>query len=103
MTPEEADKLTPSIQLSKIVDKLAPANFKTDRLIIMAPDYMKALEATLKSTSEDDLQAYFLWKTIQSYASAIESDTLKPYKRFVNALQGKVGHTSLHNCEILTS
>ena len=103
MTFEEAEKLAPSIHLSNFIDKQKPVDFKTDRLIIMAPDYMKALEETLKSTSQDDLQAYILWKTVQSYASVTESDALKPYKRFANGLQGKVGHKPLSNFEILTS
>ena len=103
MTFKEAEKLAPSIHLSNIINNQTPVDFKTDRLIIMAPDYMRALEETLKSTSQDDLQAYILWKAIQSYASVIESDALKPYKRFANGLQGKVSHTPLCNLKILTS
>ena len=102
MTFKEAEKLAPSIHLSNIINKQTPVDFKTDRLIIMAPDYMKALEETLKSTSQDDLQAYILWKTVQSYASVTESDALKPYKRFANGLQGKVSHRSLSHFEMLT-
>lgn len=43
----------------------------------------------LSSTSKEVLQTYFMWKIIQSYASKIEADELKPYSQFVNELQGK--------------
>lgn len=35
------------------------------------------------------MQTYFLWKTIQAFASVTEADALKPYKRFLNTLSGR--------------
>jgi len=89
MSLDDANKLAPQIQLSKIVRSLAPADVEIDRLIVASPSYMKALAEVLNSTSKETLEAYFKWKLIQSFASAIKADELKPYTRFMNELQGK--------------
>jgi endothelin-converting enzyme len=92
MSLAAADSLTPQIHLSKIINSLAPANFKTSRLIVMSPQYMEDLTSILNSTSKEVLQTYFLWKAIQAFSSDIEADAIKPYRRFTNELQGKVSH-----------
>ncbi|PQE17031.1 peptidase family m13 protein [Rutstroemia sp. NJR-2017a BBW] len=89
MSLDDASKLAPQIQLSKIVRSLVPADVEVDRLIVASPSYMKALAEVLDSTSKETLEAYFKWKLIQSFASAIKADELKPYTRFMNELQGK--------------
>jgi endothelin-converting enzyme len=94
MSLDDANKLAPQIQLSKIVRSLVPADVEVDRLIVASPSYMKALAEVLDSTSKETLEAYFKWKLIQSFASAIEADELKPYTRFMNELQGKVWNSS---------
>jgi endothelin-converting enzyme len=107
MSLEDADKLTPQIHLSKIINSLAPSDIKTKRLIVMSPSYMKNITDILSSTPKDVLQTYLLWKTIQKYASVIEADELKPYSRFMNKLQGKVRYpflvsmSTLIKCRIL--
>jgi endothelin-converting enzyme len=90
MSLKNADSLTPQIHLASIINKLAPSDFKTNRLIVTSPDYMKNLSSVLSSTSKEVLQTYFIWKVIQTYAPAIEADELMPYSRFTNELQGKV-------------
>ena len=98
MSIKDADSLTPQIHLSMIINNLAPADVKTDRLIVASPDYMKNLTTILTSTSREVLQTYFVWKVIQSFASVIEADEIKPYARFTNELQGKVySITSCHS------
>ncbi len=92
MSLADADLLTPQIHLSKIITTLAPPDFKTSRIIVMSPEYMKALAIILSDTSKEVLQTYFLWKAIQAFASDIEADAIKPYIRFLNELQGRVGH-----------
>ncbi|KAK5019059.1 hypothetical protein LTR16_000941 [Cryomyces antarcticus] len=89
MSLQDADTLTPQVHFSRLVDGLAPSNVKTTRLIVGAPQYMKDLAEILSNTPKDVLQVYFLWKAVQSFASAIEADAVKPYKRFSNGLQGK--------------
>jgi endothelin-converting enzyme len=90
MSLKDANKLTPQIHLSKIINSLAPSDVTTDRLIMASPEYMKNLTDILSTTSKEIIQTYFLWKVIQAHASEIEADEIKPYTRFVNELQGKV-------------
>ena len=90
MSLKDADSLTPQIRLASVINALAPSDFETKRLIVMSPNYMRNLSSVLSSSSKEVLQTYFIWKVVQSYASAIEADELKPYRRFANELQGKV-------------
>ncbi|EXJ92195.1 hypothetical protein A1O3_00745 [Capronia epimyces CBS 606.96] len=85
----EAERLTPQLHLSKILKSLVPSDYDLDRVIVMAPEYLKDLANLLDETSEDTLRAYFLWKAIQAYASYVEADAITPYRRFSNELQGK--------------
>lgn len=89
MSLKEADKLTPQIHLSTIINSLAPSDFKTQRLIVLSPTYMKTLSSILTETSREVLQSYFIWKVVQSYHSVLEADELKPYSQFSNIIQGK--------------
>jgi endothelin-converting enzyme len=90
MSLKGADSLTPQVQLANIINKLAPSDYTTDRLIVASPSYMKNLTQILSSTSRETLQTYFIWKVVQAFASEIEADEIKPYTRFSNKLQGKV-------------
>jgi hypothetical protein len=90
MSLKDADLLTPQIQLAKLINKLGPSDYTTERLIVASPSYMKNLTEIISSTSRETLQTYFIWKFIQAFASEIEADEIKPYTRFTNKLQGKV-------------
>jgi endothelin-converting enzyme len=90
MSLDDADKITPEIHLAGLVKSLEPSDIKTQRVIVMSPTYMANLSEIISSTSKDTLQTYLVWKTIQAFASYVEADELKPYKRFLNELQGKV-------------
>jgi len=90
MSLKDANSLTPQIQLANILNKLAPSDYITDRLIIASPTYMKNLTQIISSTSRETLQTYLIWKVVQAFASEIEADEIKPYTRFSNKLQGKV-------------
>lgn len=89
MSLKEADELTPQIHLSKIIHSLAPADVQLDRLIISSPQYMHVLSDILDTTPKEALQTYFIWKLIQTFYPEIEADELKPYRQFINQLQGK--------------
>lgn len=90
MSLKDADKLAPEIRLGMVINSLAPADYKTRRIIVGSPKYMTKLSTTLSSTSTDILQAFFIWKVTQAFSSVIEADELKPYSRFRNELSGKV-------------
>lgn len=90
MSLSDADALAPQLHLSKVLKGLVPCDYKLNRVIVMAPKFLKDLSTLLSETSQDTLHTYFLWKTIQAYASYIEADAVTPLKRFSNELQGKV-------------
>jgi len=90
MSLKEADALTPDLHISRLIESLSPADVKTDRLIVMAPQYLKDLNKLISSTPKSVFNTYFQWKVIQAFYAYVEADALTPYRRFVNELQGKV-------------
>ena len=89
MTPEEANALLPNLSIASIVSQYSPSGCEPRKYIIESPSYLEGVTEILKSTSAETLQAYFVWKTVQTYAYKVEDDALKPLKRFNNKLQGK--------------
>ncbi|KAH7127236.1 peptidase family M13 [Dendryphion nanum] len=85
----EADSLTPQIELKSLLHELAPKGQKIEQVIVMAPKYQKELSIILSETHMEVLQSYFVWKAIQSFASYVDADAVKPYKQFLNVLAGK--------------
>jgi len=81
MPVKEASALAPKIGLADIVTSLASGQ-DIDRLVVMAPNYLKELQTILEETEETVLQSYFIWKTAQSFYPFVDSDVVKPYKRF---------------------
>ena len=89
LTFDEIRHLLPQLSLLHVVSVLAPDAPHPSKVIVGSPGYLKALARVLKQTDTETLQAYFVWKTVQSYAYKVEDDALKPLKRFNNELQGK--------------
>ncbi|EED19051.1 endothelin-converting enzyme [Talaromyces stipitatus ATCC 10500] len=88
-TLEEAGSLIPQISFGHIVAGLAPDDFKTDRLIIGSPSYLKELSAIIQDTPRDVVQAFFKFKAIQRYYDDIEDPKVAPLREFNNRLAGK--------------
>ncbi|KAK1753132.1 hypothetical protein QBC47DRAFT_387847 [Echria macrotheca] len=88
MSLKEASALAPKIGLAHIITSLASGK-DVDRLIVMAPKYLKELQTILEDTDDAVLQSYFVWKVVQSFYSYVDSPVVKPYKGFVNELAGK--------------
>lgn len=86
---KETDALLPQISLTNILSELAPQDYKTDRLIVGSPSYMKALSAILKKTSRETVSYFFQWKLIQAFAGSVEDDKITPLHRLSNELSGK--------------
>ena len=89
MNLDQIKDLIPQLSVQYLISTLAPADFKPEKLIVGSPSYLKSLSEILRETSAETLQAYFVWKTVQSYAYRVEDDALKPLKRFNNELLGK--------------
>lgn len=91
MLLDEAAAIAPEIELKALLAEQAPADSKIERVIVMTPTYLKELSIILAATDKEVLQSYFLWKAVQSFSPYIDADAVKPYRRFVNVLAGKVG------------
>ena len=89
MNLDQIKDLLPQVSVEYLISTLAPANFKPEKLIVGSPSYLRALAEILRETSAEALQAYFVWKTVQTYAYKVEDDALKPLKTFNNELLGK--------------
>ena len=85
----EVESLLPQLSVESVISSLAPHDFRPDRIIVGSPSYLETLSAILEESTAETLQAYFVWKTVQTYAYEIEDKALKPLKRFNNELQGK--------------
>lgn len=90
MSIDEATAITPEIELKALLEAQVPANAKIDRVIVMTPKYLKELSVILAATDKNVLQSYFVWKAVQSFSSYVDADAVRPYRRFVNVLAGKV-------------
>jgi len=91
---DETRALLPQLSVSFVLATLAPSGYSPEKLIVGSPSYLKRLSSVLQETGAETLQAYFVWKTVQTYAYRIEDDVLKPLKRFNNELQGKDSESS---------
>lgn len=89
ITLGEFADLLPQLSVKYLISTLASPGFEPTKLIVGSPYYLKKLSKILESTSQETLQAYFVWKTVQSYAYKVEDDALKPLVGLNNKLQGK--------------
>jgi hypothetical protein len=59
-------------------------------VIVKQPAYLESLSIILSYTRQSTLQQFFVWKTVQSLESHVETAALLPWERFHNEIQGKV-------------
>jgi endothelin-converting enzyme len=100
MSLDDANKLAPEVDLRGLLHELAPGHVDVDRVIVMAPEYQKSLSSILNETDSEVVMNYFVWKAVQSFSGYVDADEVKPYRRFVNELAGKVGSTIYKDCLI---
>lgn len=86
---EEVNSLIPQLSIHSVVSSLSPEDYTPDQVLIGSPTYLASLSKILQDTETETLKAYLIWKTVQSYAYAVEDEALKPLRRFNNQLQGK--------------
>jgi predicted metalloendopeptidase len=72
MTIEEIAKLTPSINFDKYIKGIGIQ--KIDTVIVTDPNYFKALENVLKTSSVQDWKDYLKWTTIDRAAGALSEE-----------------------------
>jgi putative endopeptidase len=66
MTLAEFEALTPNFDFKQYLADRQTAEFTS--MNVAVPDYFKALNATLESTSLDDLKSYLIWHEVSDYA-----------------------------------
>lgn len=86
---KETESLVPQISFTDVITELAPHDYKSDRLIVGSPSYMKALSDILNDASRETVSFFLRWKLIQAYSGIIEDETITPLRQFNNKLQGK--------------
>jgi putative endopeptidase len=67
MSEEDWQALTPTLSWTKYLTDVGAPKFNS--LNVAVPDFFKALNAELKTTSVDDLKTYFRWHLVHSTAS----------------------------------
>lgn len=87
-TLDEADAYNPAISVKAIIKYLTDG-YKPSKVIVASPEYLESLADILASQKREVIQTYLVWKLVQSYGSAVESDAVEPLRRFSNKLQGK--------------
>ena len=91
---DDANKLAPEVDLKGLLHELAPKDVGVNRVIVMAPEYQSKLSSILNETDSEVVMNYFVWKAVQSFSGYIDAEEVKPYRRFVNELAGKVSSIS---------
>lgn len=90
MTLEDTAQLVPQLGLDKVLKSLVPSGYEIDQMITSFPEYFTNVSDIISATSRETVQGFFLWKVIQGSASDVEAPEVKPYKRFMNQLEGQV-------------
>jgi endothelin-converting enzyme len=57
-------------------------------ILLTSPSYLEAVNALLKRTPKETIQAYLLWVTIRTFISHTDSKTRKSYEDFSKTLAG---------------
>lgn len=88
MTVAEIHGLLPQVSFDHIIAQLAPKGYSAEKIIVGSPAYMAALAKLLSSSTDETLQAFFVWKVVQRYEKNIEHPSLEPLRAFNNKLRG---------------
>lgn len=84
---DETRALLPQVSVQYLLLKLSH-DFKPEKIIVQSPSYLQNVSEVLKNTKKETLQAYLIWKAIQTYGPYIRDDAVKPLQSFNNRLQG---------------
>ncbi|THY11526.1 endothelin-converting enzyme [Aureobasidium pullulans] len=87
-TLKETEAYNSEISVKQILDTFA-SGYTPSKIIVGSPDYLKALEKILKSSSRKTIKTYLVWKVVQSWAGAVEDPAVQPLLRFRNKLRGQ--------------
>ncbi|MGA8026820.1 MAG: M13 family metallopeptidase [Bryobacteraceae bacterium] len=89
MTDGDLQALTPDFNFKNYFNGRSAPEF--DTLNVSVPDYFKALNQTLTSTSLDDLKSYMIWHYVSSYAPVLSKPFVDAnfdfYSRYLTGAQ----------------
>jgi endothelin-converting enzyme len=85
----EVDASIPDISLSRYLKAFVPSNYSVSSVIVLTPEYLPAVSAILKNTSEEAIDAYIKWVLIQTWATRLSDDVSAPYRRLQNEIGGR--------------
>ncbi|ETS84676.1 hypothetical protein PFICI_02701 [Pestalotiopsis fici W106-1] len=88
-----AGKLAPALGYDKVVEKLVPANYTVDTMLLAFPDFLANVSHILSETSKATVQSYLIWNVITAKSSYVQGPEVEPITRFFNVLQGKDADT----------
>jgi len=69
-TVEKADQMAPALTLGKVIKRLAPADYRLERMIFQFPSAYSKLSAVIAETPKSTLQAVMLllaWKSYEEF------------------------------------
>lgn len=92
MSFNQTAALVPEIGLDYVLRELVPANYSIDRMLTTFPNTIKRLSQVLRSTTKQTMQAFFVWQTTVAFSNGIEADEIRPYKEFLNRLNGRASY-----------
>lgn len=87
-TLSEADSYNQRISVKALIKAFA-RDFYPSKIIVASPEYLKSLSDILDGEKRETIQAYLVWRIVQSYGSQVESDAVIPLRRFNNKLRGQ--------------
>ncbi|KAI4229897.1 MAG: hypothetical protein L6R36_000543 [Xanthoria steineri] len=85
---EEAESLVPPISLRELIINQTGGT-APKKVIITAPAYLETLSKALRETDRSVLEAYFIWRVVQTHARTVKAKAVEPILAFQSQLEGR--------------
>ncbi|ORY64027.1 peptidase family M13 [Pseudomassariella vexata] len=84
----EARTIAPAIGLDSVIEGLVPSDYNVDSMLLAFPEFLANVSQILTETDKATVQSYLIWKTIDTYADAVQGPEVAPISRFYNVMNG---------------
>ena len=85
---EEAESLVPHISLRELIINQTGGT-APKKVIMTAPAYLETLSMALRETDGSVLEAYFIWRVVQTHAKTVKAKAVEPILAFQSQLEGR--------------
>ncbi|KAL8798780.1 MAG: hypothetical protein Q9182_006392 [Xanthomendoza sp. 2 TL-2023] len=85
---KEAESLVPHISLRELILSQTGGT-SPKRVVVTAPAYLETLSETLRETDRAALEAFFIWRVIQTHAKNVKAKAVEPLLAFEGQLEGR--------------